>query len=53
MAKVTWVGDADESVEAINQFGYSFTKGKPTTIDAKHKAKFEGNPFFKIEDAAK
>lgn len=53
MVKVTWVGDADETVKDITQYGYHFRVDKPTSVKPEHAAKFEGNPFFKIEEASK
>lgn len=35
MAEVTWLGDADPSVQQIEQFGHSFVKGVPTTVPDK------------------
>lgn len=43
MAKVKYL-DGDTS-----QFGYEFAGGKPVEVtEAKHLAKFAGNPFFEV-----
>jgi hypothetical protein len=46
MAKVKYL-DGDTS-----QYGYEFAGGKPVEVtDAKHLAKFAGNPFFEVAGA--
>lgn len=32
MVAVTWLGDADPSVQHITQYGYDFVKGEPTAV---------------------
>ena len=32
MADVTWLGDADPTVDQITMYGHTFVKGKPTSI---------------------
>lgn len=35
MSEVTWLGDADPSVQQIEQFGHTFVKGVPTSVPDK------------------
>lgn len=40
--------------DETEQFGFHFAGGKPTEVDdAKALAKFRGNQFFKVHEAAK
>ncbi|MDX3926742.1 MAG: hypothetical protein QHC90_13185 [Shinella sp.] len=37
---------------ATSQFGYDFEEGKSVEVtDARHLAKFRGNPFFEVAEA--
>lgn len=51
---VTWLGDADPSVQTITDGGVSFVKGKPEKVPADHNwmAKFSENPHFSVDDDA-
>lgn len=51
MAEVTWLGDADPSVQQITQYGHTFVKGEPTTVPDKDSklGKFKGNAFFHVK----
>jgi len=46
--KITWLGDDDKTVEAIEQFGHTFIMGEPTDVDASDAIveKLKGNPKF-------
>lgn len=35
MAKVTWLGDEDPSVQVITQYGHTFVKGEAVDVDDK------------------
>ncbi len=52
---VTWLGDDDPSVQAIEQYGHSFVKGEAVSIDAADPAtaKLRANPMFSTEKDAK
>lgn len=52
---VTWLGDEDPSVQAIDQYGHSFVKGEAVSIDAAdpNAAKFRDNPMFSTAKDAK
>lgn len=55
MAKYTWLGDEDPSVQVIEQFGYTFVKGEPTDVPDKDKAsleKLKGNQTFSTDAKA-
>lgn len=48
MAKITWLGDEDPSVQEITQYGHTFVKGVATEVPDKHPqmAKFKGSALF-------
>lgn len=54
MAKVTWLGDEDPSVQMIQQNGFTFVKDVPTDVPAKDKSldMFNGNAFFSVDEKA-
>lgn len=54
MPNITWLGDEDPSVQQIEQFGYTFVKGVPTSVDAKdaNLQTFKENAFFSVEKNA-
>jgi hypothetical protein len=47
MAKVTWIGDEDPSIQQITHGGYSFVKGIPTDVNGKGED-FADNHFFVV-----
>lgn len=53
MAKVTWLGDEDASVQVIHQFGHTFVKGEPTDVPDKHGSmgRLKANRFFSVGKA--
>lgn len=55
MAKITWLGDEDPSVQTISQYGVTFVKGESVEVDDKHPnmAKFKGNAMFSTDAKAK
>lgn len=50
MAEITWLGDADPSVQTIEQFGVTFVKGEPTKVPNNHPQieKLKGNQTFSV-----
>lgn len=52
MAKVTWIGETG-GPEQIEQYGFTFPKGEPVEVPARHKmmAKFKGNRFFEVDSS--
>ncbi len=51
MAEVTWLGDADPSVQQIEQYGHNFVKGVPTTVPDKDPklGKFKAMSVFHVK----
>jgi hypothetical protein len=52
MARFTWLGDEDPSVQTVTVFGHTFVKGEPATVPEKDKAvvvKLKANPMFSTE----
>lgn len=47
---VTWLGDEDQSVREIVQYGHRFVVGEPVEVHG-DAAKLEGNAFFSAVDA--
>lgn len=45
MASVTWLGDADGSIDEITMYGHTFVKGKATTVP-------DDDPYLKRLKAA-
>lgn len=54
MADVTWLGDADPSVQMITMYDHTFVKGVPTSVPDKdpRMGKFKGNALFSVGEAA-
>ena len=50
MAEITWLGDADRSVDEIDQYGHHFVKGKPTKVsdDDPFMHKFKNMGVFSV-----
>lgn len=52
MAKFTWLGDEDPSVQSVTVFGVTFVKGEAATVPASKKGaieKLKANPMFSTE----
>lgn len=51
MAEVTWLGDADPSVQVIEQYGHTFVKGVPTSVPDKDErmGKFKAMSVFHVK----
>lgn len=51
MAEVTWLGDADPTVQSIEQYGHTFVKGVPTSVPDKDPkmAKFKAMSVFHVK----
>lgn len=51
MAKITWLGDEDPSVQSVKMFGKTFVKGEPVTVGEKDRGfdKLKANPMFSFD----
>lgn len=51
MAKITWLGDEDPSVQSVKLFGKTFVKGEPVSVSEKDRGfdKLKANPMFSFD----
>lgn len=52
MAKFTWLGDEDPSVQSVTVFGVTFVKGEAVSVPGTKKGaieKLKANPMFSTE----